>query len=311
MLDNYEQLWRAILLRCPLAGPLLARQWLSFSFRKVVERRRWSWLLKANQFLPPAVVNAGTVAVTRGSTAVVGTGTAFTSAMVGRQFRVGVNEPIYTVATFTDATNIALDQAWGGKTVSAVGYEIFQAYYTPPSDFHAFVSVIDPQRNWQLYINVGQDELDAVDPQRARAGDVYVVSWRDYDTTVTPPLPRYELWAHPKSERVYPYLYESRPPDLEDSGASLPRFIRGDVLLDMALAEAARWPGPSAEQKNPYFNLALSGMHEAKARDAIAELERQDDETYLQDVRWQVPWQTTPWALVPWGDASFLQKHSY
>lgn len=309
-LSSYDDLWRGVLLRCPLAGPFLARQWISFAFRELVEKRRWSWLLKRQQFFFNQVYATGSVAVTRLSTSVVGTGTTFTAAMVGRQFRTGTNVPVYTIASYTDATHITLNEPYGDATNSSLGYQIWNAYFTVPSDFHSFLSVWDPLQAWQLYTNWSQMEINAIDPQRTNSGPSWVMAQYAYTATSspTPPLPQYEAWPYQYSDYVLPYLYESRPPDLQDAGATIPRYIRGDVLLEMALAQCARWPGPSREQPNPYFNLALAMQHDKRAEFHVAELERQDDEVYEADVAYQaataLPY---PFAL---GDARFLQRHA-
>ena len=121
-------------------------------------------------------------------------------------------------------------------------------------------------------------------------------------------LPRFEIWPHQTAQYVYPFLYEARATDLSDTGAVLPRYIRGDVLLELALAEAARYPGPSADRPNPYFNIKLSDMHQMRAERMILDLERQDDETFEQDVTFQMPL-GFPYAT-PLGDASWLQAHA-
>ncbi len=84
-LDTLDTIARRVLLRFPAAGYPLAREWVDFAFRQVAERRRWSWLVKENQFLFPLPVTAGTVTMTRSSNAVVGSGTAFTGAMEGNR----------------------------------------------------------------------------------------------------------------------------------------------------------------------------------------------------------------------------------
>jgi hypothetical protein len=324
--------------------------------------------------------------------------------MVGRQFRCGGTNPIYTISSFTNATSIELDQAWGGAAQSAAGFEIYQAYVTVPSDFHAFVSVIDPRFSWQLLLNIGQDELNAIDAQRASAGTGWVLSafpftaslagtvgsalqvrgsgpspissgsysgganatfiveittggivgtavfkWKkdsgSYTTGVLsdagpldlqegvqlsfPPgtyvvgdvwtitvstglaggLPRYEIWPHQKSQYVYPYLYESRATDISDVGATLPRFIRGDMLLEMALANCARWPGPSRDNPNLYFDLKLAQQHDVRSREMIDEAERQDDEVWMQDVRY-MRWSSLPYAPFNFSNSSSWQSHA-
>ena len=307
-LDTFSSVTRAVQLRCPSAGAFLARQWVDHSFRDLSERRAWSWLVKRQQFMFAALYNTGTVDVTRSSTTVTGTGTTFTGAMVGRQFRLGVGSPIYTIATYTSATSIELDQVYAGTTATGQSYQIYNAYLTVPSDFHSFISVIDPAYAWKLWTNVMQSEIDAADPQRASAGQPYVVSATSYDTTTTPPTMRMEFWPHVQQQYYLTYLYEARATDLSDANASLPRFIRGDLLLEMALAKAAMWPGASADAPNPYFNLNLALMHGKNAERLIQEAERQDDDASAQDLRYasDVNLQMCPW---PWS-ASWLQSHA-
>jgi hypothetical protein len=114
------------------------------------------------------------------------------------------------------------------------------------------------------------------------------------------------MWPHQKAAYVYPFLYEQRPADLSDSGATLPRYIRGDVLLEMGLASLARWPGADAEKPNPYFSPQLAGIHEARADRMILELERQDDEVYENDLTYKLS--SMPFAT-PFGDSAWLQSH--
>lgn len=308
-LSTYDQLWRAVNLRCPAASLFLARQWIDYAFRSLWDRKLWSWQRKRGQFLIAQAYVTGTVTVTRGSLTVTGLGTTFTSDMVGRQFRVGTQTPIYTIATFVSVTSITLTEVWGGNTASAQTYSIYNAYVTVPTDFQNFITVWDPQYNWQLETNVTQEELNAWDAQRANTGTAYVVASYGYESFFnTPPLPQYEIWPHQKSQYVYPFLYVSRPPDLSDPGASLPRYIRGDVLLELAMAQCARWPGPSKDAPNPYFNLALAQQHEARGQQMVEEMVRTDDELYENDVTY-LSLSAMPFASIPYGDARFLQSH--
>ncbi len=315
-LDTYSSLHNKVKLRAPGVSSLLARDWISHAFRRVAERRMWSWLIKPGQMIFPAVYTDGTVAVTHGSTAVVGTGTAFTAAMEGLQFRVGSQDPIYTLVTRTDGTNIVLDQVWGGSTDGTASFQIFRGYHTVPSDFHSFISVWDPRFNWQLNLDVTQEELNRYDAQRANeASSSYAVVNHSYGTIddlgadVTPPLPRYEIWPHQKSEYVYPYLYEVRATDLEDSGAVLPRYIRGDLLLEMALGDAARWPGVEGKP-NTYHNLKLADFHDTRSEFMIRRMELQDDNVYVDDVTYQQAI-NMPYAPLPWIDANWMQDHDW
>lgn len=309
-LDTYTSIAGKVLLRCPLAGPLLSRDWVANAFRRVAERRPWSWLVKQGQFTTNTLYNTGTATVTFGSTTVTGTLTVWTAAMVGRQFRLTTTTPIYTI-TAVDVLlqTLTLDLAFGGASTTA-GYEIYNAYATAPSDFNYFLTVWDPNFNWQLHLGIGQKELNAWDAQRSNRGQAYLVAPRDYYIPAgeTIPLPRYEIWPHVTSQYVLPFLYVSRATDLQDTGALLPRYIRGDMLMEMALAEAALWPGPSVDKKNPYFSMNLAKAHSEKAEYMLVEAERQDEEISIQNVQYDTITRL-PWAPLPM-DASFWQKHA-
>ncbi len=299
-LDSFNSIWRRVLLRTPAAGSLLARDWVTNAFRRVAERRRWSWLVREGQFLVPVVYSTGTADLTHNSTTVTGTDTVWTEAMEGRQFRASTDAPVYTISARVSNTEITLDRVYGGPTATGLNYDIFQAYFSVPSDFHAFIVVVDTEQSVRLNHNSPPEHLESADPQRTNEGQPWLLAFHDYDTTPSPPLPRYELWPHVKEIYVVHFMYEVRATDLEDSGAELPRFIRGDMLLEMALAEAASWPGPSVDKPNPYFNLSVAARHDRSAERMIMESERQDDEVWMQDLRYGT-WMSFPMA----GSAAF------
>lgn len=404
MLDTFERIANDVRLRCPAADLLLARSWVNHSFRRIAERRHWSWMFKFGQFISPAVYNTGTVTCTTNLPTITGTNTNWDGTLIGRQFRAGIGAPIYTVLSVESATSLTLDAPWAFNSVANIGYLIYQAFFTVPPDFLTFQTVYDPRLNWQINLNNTQAELNSWDAQRAYVGNVYTVVARDYTTnyagsvglpvqivgtgavpvssgafsgpvnaiytvqitgtgasgtatfqwkanngafsgnittssfaftmaqgvnvyfpatgtynngdtfiiqcTAVPQvgLPRYELWPHFQGAYNWPFMYITRATDLEDVGAVLPRTIRGDVLMEMAMAEAANWPGPSPEKRNPYYNPVVQARHERKAENLIHELELQDDNIFEEDIKYSV-WQNLPFAPSPLGDANFLQSH--
>lgn len=82
----------------------------------------------------------GTVTVTNGSTAVVGSGTTFTAGMVGKTFRIAGDTKFYTVATFTDATHITIG-SYTGTTGSGKSYIINTQWNDQWKDFGASVTL--------------------------------------------------------------------------------------------------------------------------------------------------------------------------
>lgn len=307
--DSFDAIVRKVQLRCPSAGVFLSRQWVDDAFRDLCRQREWSFLQKRGQFRFNDAYETGTVTVTFGSATVTGSGTTFTAAMVGRQFRTGVGSPIYTISAYVSATEITLDQVWAGETASAQSYKIYNAYVTVPSDFRDFVSVIDPNYAWKLWPNVQQAVLDAADPQRANAGQPYILSPTSPDTTTTPPTIRMEVWPHVQQQYFLTFSYTTRVTDLSDAGASLPRGVDGDVLLEMALEQAAMWPGASTEQPNPYFNLNLALLHAKRAKEKAQQTMILDDEAMATDLSYDngANLQMAPWPL----DAKFLQSHDF
>jgi hypothetical protein len=377
------------------------------AFRRLAEARRWSWLVKFGQFIAPVPTTAGTITVTQNSTIVTGVGTAWNNALVGQQLRLGLTNPIYTVAIVDSTTQLELDSPWGGINGTLQHYQIYQAFYTPPQDFHQFICLWDPSFNWQLYLDVSQSEINIWDAQRANIGNAYVVSFRDYTTSqvgivgqpvqvngtgsipattgvftapvsaiytiqmtnggaagtaiykwskdngayttnvTTDPggaaqsladginiafplggtytsgdiftisataisnagLPRYELWPHQQANHVYPFLYESRPIDLNDPGAVLPRYIRGDVLVDMAMEEVCSYPGPSADKPNVYYSMMNAERYAKFNAKNLQDMERQDDEVFMQNLSYAYPAMSWAWAT-PLGDMRFLQSHA-
>jgi hypothetical protein len=312
-LDTYTYCWKQVLLRCPKAGPFLAQTWTNWAFRQIAEQRRWSWLQKPSQFLVNDVVRAGTASLTVGDPNVVGTGTAWDGTLVGRQFRCGLNYPIYTISGVPDATHLTLDSLWGGPSITDGTYLIYNAYMTVPEDFLSFITAWDPAFNWQLWTQITQEQLNMWDSQRSNSGTAWVFSFRDYNPLTppgTPALPRFEIWPHQFSAKPYPFLYQARCQDLTDAGAALPRYIRGDVLIEGALWQAALWPGASTDSPNPYFNLSLASQHQARFRRAVMDMEMQDDELSDIDVTYQ-SCLGMQMAAIPLGDSRWLQSHAF
>lgn len=91
--------------------------------------------------------NTGTVDITSGSATVTGTSTVFTSAMVGRRFKVNGDDEVYIVETFTSTTVIVLNRTYNGTTVDDGNYEILDDLFSMDSDFDRLT---DEPRIWYM-----------------------------------------------------------------------------------------------------------------------------------------------------------------
>lgn len=74
----------------------------------------------------------GTVTVTNNSASVVGSGTIWTSAMVGRWFQANEDQYWYRIASFTDTTHITLESVFEGTTKAGDTYIIGETPEIPP-----------------------------------------------------------------------------------------------------------------------------------------------------------------------------------
>jgi len=98
------------------------------------------YLGMADPFTTPNYI-AGTVTLTSGSNAVVGSGTTFTAGMVGFVIRATADNKFYRISGYTDATHITLASNYAGTTGSGKGYIINTAWNDQWKDFGASVTL--------------------------------------------------------------------------------------------------------------------------------------------------------------------------
>ena len=65
VVDSYTDIWKRVQAFVPAGGALMAQRWTVDAFRRISERRRWSYLVKYGQFILPQVYATGTVTVTQ------------------------------------------------------------------------------------------------------------------------------------------------------------------------------------------------------------------------------------------------------
>src|SRR3990167_3554288 len=85
-----------------------------------------------------APYTTGTASITNGSTAVTGSGTTWTAAMVGRKIRFGSDLPWYRIASRSSDTAIVLENVYQGTTNTAATYEIYKDEYKLPADMDIY-----------------------------------------------------------------------------------------------------------------------------------------------------------------------------
>lgn len=269
-----------LLRRCPLADYFLALDWLEEAFRVVWERREWSWrraemLLRFNQSF-----GTGTASITRGTQTVGLAGATIDANYVGRQWRPSVTDPIFTITDVAvGGASFTIDQLWPTPDLVAGTYEIYNAFVPVASDCQSIITATNSTHRYPVDTLMTREELDGMDPQRSCSGPARHLVLRDYAAAGAP---RYEAWPHMKGDAVISAAYSRRMPDLSDAGATLPPYLTEDVLLQLALAECAGWPGYEG-RPNPYYRLGLVEIHQQRAERLLVILEVEDQNRIVTD----------------------------
>lgn len=306
MSETFDGLARKLLLRDPKLGPFIARDLIRKAFDDIKDIYSWSWKLRRTQLTVPDFYGTGTATTTYGfPTVTLADGGVVDPIHIGRQFRVGIASPILTITDVdTLANTYTLSENWLGSSGTGQQFKVYQAYLSMPSDFQSFWSVVDPATYWRVQTdNVSLEMIDSRDPQRSVVGSPprVLVPYDYYNGS-----PRYEFWPHQMSQAFYLMAYESRYGQAFDDGVVIPDTLGdGDVLLERGLMYAAKWPGPSRNDPNPYYSDNTSQFHERNYDRRIGILIKEDVERMQNSVWYQAEQSFNQSNM----NASYMQSH--
>ena len=180
----------------------------------------FDWSRRKNDILISAAVDksAGTITVTNGSAAVVGSGTAFASTDVGRTVRISNDTwGLWTVNAVADATHFTLGDANGtvvvfpGTSAADLTYLMFTQRYSLGAGIEQIISV----KYQSALTEVSEGFLDQRDPSRITTGTFPVWYARaSRDLSGTNDLVRIELYPRPTSAIIVNVKIEKAHTDL-------------------------------------------------------------------------------------------------
>jgi len=208
----------------PFLGDLsLLVDYIRRRYMKVLDDYPWSFLRQDKEFQTVAPYNTGTVTTTQGSAVVVGSGTSWTSSMVGMAFLVG-NAPPLRVASVQNATQLTLEDVWPTTGLAAgSGYSIAQDRYTIAPTGVPVKTILHLWNGfWQLRkVNVGH--IRRADPQMS---SLTTPRWygQDAQNTVV-------LWPYPDQIYLHRVIY------LQDVTAGFPAPLTLDTALTWGLGD--------------------------------------------------------------------------
>lgn len=130
----------------------LVNQSIQIALERVFEYFDWPYYIQDKGIIETvANYTTGTIAITSGTKAVVGTDTVWTSAMEGRKIRVNDNNPFYRIKTVTDATNIILEENYQGDDVTVATYNIYKDEYRLKPDVDKYKLLRQAENNVSIF----------------------------------------------------------------------------------------------------------------------------------------------------------------
>jgi len=198
----------------------------------------WSFLQPWDSLITTAPYDTGTIAVS--GTAVTGSGTTFTSAMVGRMFHSG--EEVREISAFVDSTHITLDRAVGATISAGTSYKILANSYSLPAVFGGLVGDMSffSETGKPPVQNVGEANfrrVESEDPSQTDRPSICCIVPADDTSGEYPDNPtRFTayLWPNPDAAYAMRYKYVAIQGDEDDAPTAT--FLGGAQHSETILA---------------------------------------------------------------------------
>lgn len=301
MADTFATLWKRLLVYAPETPVPLAQEWINTAYSRILTKTNWSGLRAEGEFVIPATYNTGTVTVTQNSTAIVGNGTTWTSAMIGRQLIVGAIGPFYTITDVPSTTSITLDRVYGGTSGATLAYDVLQVYLSAPTDFLQLQAVLDRANNWRLHTRYLQENLDTWDSKRSVSGTPTILATAPFSSSGGV---RFEIWPRITSGKTYSYRYVKKPLPLTNPTDTPIWPISSYAIIQGALAEMSMWPGLK-NSRNMFFDPNQMRMREDAFEKETQGLLLEEQKINQTAISYD-GWETVPYAPI---DAAYMQTH--
>lgn len=247
------------------------------SLRKVVDRKTWYSLFVKGQVIAPQAVTAGQVTATLGSPTIVGTGTTWTTALIGLQFRIGYNNPIYSIIDVPDATHLTLELPWGSPNITS-GYFICQNYFNFGPNVKYLKTMVNMQMGIKFQLHATQDTLNTWDPWRQNQNFPWVSAGM--------PLAQdgsylQELYPAAWIQQAFPFMAYIQPFNLVNDSDPFPAYFRSDIIIKDAIAEALTIGGP---RNNKYYDPGESRNKRQDFEGELLRMANADENLYRTEV---------------------------
>lgn len=250
---------------------------INSTLRKIYDRKTWYFLFVKGQLVAPQATTTGQVTATLGSNTIVGTGTAWTTALIGQQFRIGYNNPIYSIIDVPDATHLTLELQWGSPTITS-GYFIVQNYFNLGPNIKYLKTMVNMQLGYKFFLHATQDTLNTTDPWRQNQNFPYISAGMPLDQQGN-----YLQELYPASwiQQAFPFMAYVQPPNVLLDSDNLPPYVRLDVVAKDVIADALVIGGPNT---NKYYDANESNKKRAEFEGEVLRMANADENLYRTEV---------------------------
>lgn len=124
----------------------LVKKSINIALSRIAEYFEWPYYMVSSGLISTvATYSTGTVTATNGSATVTGSGTVWTSAMIGRKIRVASGQPYYVIKSVGSTTSIILATVFQETTATGATYTIYKDEYRLAADVDTYKTIIQIQ----------------------------------------------------------------------------------------------------------------------------------------------------------------------
>jgi hypothetical protein len=251
------------------AGSPLILRWINNRYSELVNRVKFRHLRQVGELALPALVTAGTITATKGSTTITPDATAqaawITSPGVAahEHWYLRTNTVWYRVASVDAlAATITLDSAFTETTVTAGTYTLAKRTHSLAPDARWTGTFIFDRLRFELE-QLSLDELDMYAPSRIIAGS-YPTHVAQVGVDGSGYL-KYEIYSPPTDTELIHYTYWSLPTALAFSD-TLPAVIDSYVLKEGVLIDLFQYEKIAQIRLGSVEGAAVFANEQAKQR---------------------------------------------
>ncbi len=185
--------------------PRHVTDWLNEGGLRVWEARPWFGRVQETSIFTVAPYSTGTATFTQGSATVTGSGTAWTSAMIGRKTTIGLGSPWYRITAVASVTSMTVSDVYAETTATASRYTIFQDEYDVPTNGETIVGLwlYNPFRGGYLK-QITEQSMNDVRFVNAAIGLPY-----DWSSTISQTSNVRRIRVNPIPDAIYRFRLDS------------------------------------------------------------------------------------------------------